>query len=101
MELLIITAVKTFENKIKQLFANNQVHTYSYSSVVGYKDSTKDSVSDNWFATEMNQTDSLLFFAFVSNEISKKVFEAIEELNKTCNLHSKIHIVVTPIEKSN
>ncbi len=101
MKLLIITSVKTFEDKVKKLLADNGVITYSYSSVTGYRDSTQESMSRNWFATEMNKTESLLFFAFVSAETSEKIFEAIEELNKTCDIHSKVHIAITPIEKIN
>lgn len=101
MKLLIITSVKAFEDKVRQLLADNNVLTYSYNSVIGYRDSTQESVSRNWFATEMNKTESLLFFAFVSSETSENVFESIEELNKTCDIHSKVHIAITPIEKSN
>src|SRR5690606_37816480 len=101
MKLLIITSVKSFEEKVKKLLADNYVLTYSYNSVTGYRDSTQDAIGTNWFATEMNKTESLLFFAFVSHEISEKVFESIEELNKNCDLHSRIHIAVTPIEKIN
>src|SRR5690554_1986159 len=101
MKLLLITSVKTFEEKVKKLLADNGVITYSYNSVIGYRDSTQEAVSRNWFATEMNKTESLLFFAFVSAETSENVFEAIEELNKTCDIHSKVHIAITPIEKIN
>lgn len=101
MKLLIITAVKTFEDRVKKMLADNQVITYSYNPVIGYRDSTQESVNRNWFATEMNKTESLLFFAFVSDGTSGNVFEAIEELNKTCDLHSRVHIAITPIERSN
>jgi nitrogen regulatory protein PII len=101
MKLLIITAVKTFEEKVKKLLTENNVITYSYSSVTGYRDSTQEGVSRNWFAIEMNKTESLLFFAFVSAETSENVFETIEELNTTCDIHSRVHIAITPIEKSN
>lgn len=101
MKLLIITSVKTFEEKVKKLLLENNVSTYSYSSVTGYRDSTQESVNRNWFATEMNKTESLLFFAFVSDETSKNVFKAIEKLNTSCDIQSKVHIAVTTIEKSN
>lgn len=101
MKLLIITASKAFEGNVKKLLADNQVMAYSYSSVIGYRDSTQDSLNSNWFATEMNRTESLLFFAFVSDETSAHVFESVEELNKTSELRSRVHIAVTPIEKSN
>lgn len=101
MKLLIITAVRTFEEQVRKALESNGVLTYSYTSVTGYRDSTKDSVSRNWFATEMNKAESILFFAFVNEETSNRVFDAIEELNTTCDLRSKVHIMVSPIEKYN
>jgi len=101
MKLLIITAAKTFEKKVRDLLETNLVPTFSYTSVTGYRDSTQEGVSRNWFATEMNKTESLLFFAFVSKETSEKVFKAVEALNETCDIHSRVHIVVSPIEKTN
>lgn len=101
MKLLIITAVRTFEEQVRKALESNGVLTYSYTSVTGYRDSTKDSVSRNWFATEMNKAESILFFAFVNEETSNRVFDAIEELNTTCDLRSKVHIMVIPIEKYN
>jgi len=58
-------------------------------------------VKDNWFASEMNKTESLLFFAFVQDEQSDQIFTAVEELNRTMDLHSKVHIAISSIEKSN
>lgn len=101
MKLLIITAVKAFEQNVKKILEENLVLTYSYNPVIGYRDSTQDAVSRNWFATEMNRVESLLFFAFVPEETSEKVFADIEKLNQTCDLRSRVHIAITPIEKYN
>lgn len=101
MKLLIITAVKAFEEKVRKVLAENKVLTYSYNPVVGYRDSTQDAVGTNWFGTEMNRVDSLLFFAFVSAGVSEKMFNSIEELNKECDLHSRVHISIMSIEKYN
>lgn len=101
MKLLILTAVRTFENEVRKILETEGVLSYSYTTVTGYRDSTQDSVSRNWFATEMNKAESILFFAFVSEEISNRVFGAVEELNMTCDLRSKVHIMISPIEKHN
>lgn len=101
MKLLIITAVKAFEEKVRKVLADNKVLTYSYNPVVGYRDSTQDAVGSNWFGTEMNKVDSLLFFAFVSTEVSEHLFNSIQELNKECDLNSRVHISIMPIEKYN
>lgn len=101
MKLLIITAVNAFEEDVKSILKANSVLSYSYNKVIGYRDSTLDDVAGNWFATEMNKDESLLFFAFVNIEVSEKVFESIAKFNTENELGSRIHIAVSPIEKSN
>ncbi len=101
MKLLIITAVNAFEEDVKSIFKANGVLSYSYNKVIGYRDSTLDDVAGNWFASEMNKDESLLFFAFVNTEVSEKVFESIAKFNTENEIGSRIHIAVSPIERSN
>lgn len=101
MKLLIITAVKAFEENVKEILKTNQVLNYSYNPVIGYRDSTLDSVSNNWFGTEMNKSESILFFAFVAQTESDNVFNDIEKFNENNEMKTKIHVFVSPIEKSN
>ncbi len=101
MKLLIITAVNAFEENVKSLLKANGVLSYSYNNVIGYRDSTLDDVAGNWFASELNKDESLLFFAFVNTEISEMVYESIKKFNSENGTGSSIHIAVSPIEKSN
>ena len=77
------------------------VKTYSLKEVKGYRDSTEDSIESNWFSSEMNQTESILFYAFVKKENVEKLFELIEDFNNHQKTLSKIHLAVLNIEKSN
>jgi len=101
IKLLIITAVKSYEEQIKEILKANNVATYSYNNVVGYRDSTLDSVSENWFGTEMNKGESLMFFAFMPEVTSNNLFEDIEKFNEKNDVKTKIHVFIAPIEKSN
>lgn len=101
MKLIIITAVKTFEDRIKTVLAENGVDAFSYNSVAGFRDVSEESPSRSWFANPTTKVDSLLFFAMVSSEISDKVYDAIEDLNTTCDLRTKIHVGITNMEKFN
>ncbi len=65
LKLVIITAIKEFEKDIILLLKKADVKTFSFRDVTGYRDSTEDSVESNWFSIEMNQTESILFYAFV------------------------------------
>ncbi|WP_291117127.1 hypothetical protein [Flavobacterium sp. UBA6135] len=100
MKLLIITAVQEFGLEVKKQLKENGVQTYSYREVTGFRDSTMDAVETNWFATEMNETTSLLFFAFVTEQQTESILLELNRFNLTCEVHSKIHASIVPIEKT-
>ena len=101
MKLLIITAIKEFEKEIKQQLKMAKANTFSYKNVIGYRDSTMDVIESNWFSSEMNKSESILFYAFVKKENVDKLFESINEFNTKQETPSKIHVAVLAIEKSN
>lgn len=101
MKLVIITAIKEFEKDIKLQLKKAHVKTFSFRDVTGYRDSTEDAVESNWFSTEMNQTESILFYAFVEEAYIDLLFALIEDFNKQQQSLSHIHIAVVNIEKSN
>jgi len=68
MKLLIITAISAFEKDVLKIFKQGEVKTFSYKEVKGYKDISEEGVESNWFACEMNVTESILFYAFVKKE---------------------------------
>jgi hypothetical protein len=47
MKLLIITAVKAFENDIKQILKSAEVSSYTYKDVKGYRDASELSIQEN------------------------------------------------------
>ncbi|PZX94744.1 hypothetical protein DOS84_04110 [Flavobacterium aquariorum] len=101
MKLLLITAVKEFEKEIKQLLKKAAVHSFSYQEVKGFKNNTVEAVESNWFGSEMNETDSILFYAFTAKEKVNALFELVEYFNMEQESVSHIHIAVLNIERSN
>lgn len=101
MKLLIITAVAAYEKEVKQLLKQAEVISYSYKHVTGFRDSTLDSVGNNWFGVEMNESDAILFYAFVKKEKVDAFFELTEKKNTEHKVKSRIHVVSINIEQSN
>ena len=101
MKLVIITAIKQFEKDIKLQLKKAEVKTFSFKEVTGYRDSTEDAIESNWFSSEMNQTESILFYAFVKKENVDMLFKLIKNFNSTLKTMSYIHVAVLNIEKSN
>lgn len=101
MKLLLITAIAEFGKEVKQILKNAQVKNYSYQEVVGYRNTTQDALNSNWFGTEMNENESLMFYAFVEKENVDLVFDAVIEFNSKQESQSHIHTTILNIEKSN
>jgi nitrogen regulatory protein PII len=99
MKLLLITAVQEFEKDIKQILKNSQVKSFSYKDVKGFKDNSEDALEANWFATNMQETESVLFYAFVKKEKVDGLFEMVKEFNTKQVSKSNIHVAVLNIER--
>jgi hypothetical protein len=101
MKLLIINAISAFEKDIKLILKKADVKTFTYKEVRGYHDISAEAIESNWFASEINETDSLLFYAFVKKENVDKLFGFVANFNENQKMVSKIHVAVLNIEKSN
>ena len=101
MKLLLITAVAEFAKEVKQILKKTNVKAYSYKEVKGYRNASEEAIESNWFGTEMNENDSVLFYAFVSSENVDSVCEAVKGFNAKQETQSRIHVAVLNIEKSN
>jgi nitrogen regulatory protein PII len=100
MKLLLITAVREFEKDIKQILKKVQVKSFSYKDVKGFKDNSEDALEANWFATNMQETESVLFYAFVQQEKVDGLFEMVAAFNTEQVSKSNIHVAVLNIERS-
>jgi nitrogen regulatory protein PII len=101
MKLLIITAIAAFEKDIKKMLQQAEVKSFSYQDVKGYKDHSEEGVETNWFGTELNETDSLLFYAFVKKDNVDLLFDLVSGFNEKQETESNIHVAVVNIENSN
>ena len=101
MKLLLITAIKAFEKDILFLFKKSKITTFSYSDIKGHRDLTKESVEDNWFTSGINESQSIIFYAFVPKEKADQLFNTVNTFNEQQRTKSKVHAVVLNIEKSN
>lgn len=101
MKLVLITAVAEFENEVKSILKKAQVKTYSYKEVTGFRDASNDAIESNWFGTEMNENESIVFYAIVAKENVDVVCNSVKEFNAKQETLSHIHIAVLNIEKTN
>jgi hypothetical protein len=101
MKLIIITAIQEFEQHVKQIFKTAGIKAFTYKSVTGYRDDSLNAIDSNWFATEFNENESILFFAFVHEKVLNETIELIQLFNKQQETLSRIHFATLNIEQSN
>ncbi|GEM_PF-250319 len=101
MKLLLITAIKAYEPDVKEILESAAVTKYSYNEVTGYSGDAQESIVGNWFAQDNNETDSVLFFAFVRKEIAHEVLTLANAFNDKQILPSQVHVAILNIEESN
>jgi nitrogen regulatory protein PII len=101
MKLLIITAVAAFEKDIKKMLQKAEVNSFSFSEVKGFRDNSEEGFEKNWFGSEIHETESFLFYAFVKKENVDRLFDLVSAFNDKQQSQSKVHVAVVNIEKSN
>lgn len=101
MKLLVITAIKEYKRDILKMLKEAGVRNFSYREVTGFQDNSGDSVGLNWFASDMSENESILFYVFAKEENIDSFFDLVEVYNAQQENKSRVHIVVLNIEKSN
>lgn len=101
MKLVVITAIAEFEKDIKKMLKEAKVKSYSYRDVKGFRDASEEGVETNWFGSEMNETESIVFYAFVSKENVSILFDLMKEFNDKQESISHVHLAVLTIDQYN
>ena len=101
MKLVVITAIAEFEQDVKKMLKEAKVKSYSYRDVKGFRDASEENVESNWFGTEMNEIDSVVFYAFISLENTDTLFGLVKTFNTHQETQSHIHLAQLSVEQFN
>lgn len=101
MKMIVITAIRMFEEDIVKMLKENNVNAFSSTELVGHANKKSSNTSDNWFGGGNGQRQSMLFFAFVPEQNIAAVFDAVEGFNQKQKTESRIHLAVLNVEQSN
>jgi hypothetical protein len=99
MKLVLLTAAQSFKREIQHLLKQSGVKTYSYRDVTGFKDVSEEALASNWFGSEMNENESIAFYAMVPFESLDKLYDLIIAFNQELETQSKVHLATFSIEK--
>ena len=100
MKFFIVTSLKEYQEDVCKIFKQANIHVFSATDVIGFKDNYSPNLLSDWFASGDEKFDSLLIFSFTSNENTERALELIKEYKEACQTSFPIRAFVVPVEKS-
>lgn len=82
MKLVIIAALKEYQQDVVKLLKQNKVGIFSITDVIGFKQMNNDNMLDDWFAKTEDGIESIFAFCFINTDKINTCKEAIEAFNK-------------------
>jgi hypothetical protein len=92
MILLHIVAVHDFENEIKKMLKKAGINVFSYTAVTGFKTGDEAVRSENWFALNSHENDSIMFIVFTEEEKADNLKNEAILFNASQETLNSIHI---------
>ncbi|MEP2026512.1 MAG: hypothetical protein ABJH98_01440 [Reichenbachiella sp.] len=100
MKQVVVLSVKDFESELQTMLKGLEIPIFSKVDIEGCK-STHGSVDlSNWFASSRDSDFSVMYFAFVPDEVGHQILDAIQDWNINQQAMSPMHAFLQPVERS-
>lgn len=100
MKFFIVTCLKEYQNDVKEIFKQANIHVFSATDVIGFKDSLSPNLLEDWFASGDEKFDSVILFSFTANENAEHGIELIKKYNEESETNFPIRAIIVPIENA-
>lgn len=100
MKLLFVTAIKEETKQVAEIFKKANIHVYSATDTIGFKDGQQPNLIDNWFSSGDEKFDSIFLFSFTGEENVEIALKLFNDYNQQSNTGFPIRAFVLPVEKS-
>lgn len=100
MKQVIVLSVKDFESDLRTVLKGLEIPIFSKIDIEGCRNTQGSLDLSNWFASSSDPDFSLMYFAFVPDEVADKILNAIHEWNTNQSSLSPMHAYLLPVERS-
>ena len=101
MKFLIVTCLKEYQDDVIKIFKEANIHVFSATDVIGFKDNQAPDLLEEWFAAGDEKFDSLMLFSFTANENAENGIELIKKYNEKSETNFPVRAFILPVEQSN
>ena len=100
MKFFIVTSLKEYQEDVSKIFRSANIHVFSATDVIGFKDNQSPNLLADWFASGDEQFDSLFIFSFTSDANAEHAMGLIKEYNEAIERPFPIRAFIVPVEKA-
>jgi murein tripeptide amidase MpaA len=100
MKFFMVTCLKEYQQDVTQLFKKANIHVFSATDVVGFKDNQSPNLMEEWFAAGDETFDSVMLFSFTASENAEAGIELIKKYNEESETDFPVRAFIMPVEKS-
>ena len=100
MKLITVTALKEFSEKVTAIFRKADIHVFSATDIIGFKNDSNDNLMSGWSGKSDVHFDSVLLFSFTEDEKANKAIQYIREYNQENSGGFPLRAFILPVENS-
>lgn len=101
MKFFIVTCLKEYQEDVYKIFKHANIHVFSATDVIGFKDDQAHNVLEDWFASGDERFDSMMLFSFTADEDAEHGMELIIKYNEESTTGFPVRAFIVPVDKSN
>lgn len=100
MKQVIVLSVVDFEAELQSVLKGLKIPVFSKVNISGYRDVQQNADQANWFASSSDPDFSVMYFAFVADEVADQILSAIADWNQDQETSSPMHAYQLDVERS-
>lgn len=100
MKFFITACLKEYQEEVINIFKQANIHVFSVTDVIGFKDSHPQNLLADWFASGEEKFDSLMLFSFTPAANAKQAMQLIQQYNETAKTSFPVRAFIVPVEKA-
>jgi len=100
MKQVIVLSIKDYESELQKILKGLEIPTFSKVDIEGCRNTKGGADLSNWFANRADSDFSVMYFAFVLDEVAELILDAIQYWNESTGGQNPMHAFIQPVERS-
>lgn len=100
MKQVIVLSIKDYESELQKVLKGLDIPAFSKVDIEGCRNTVGGADLSNWFANKADSDFSVMYFAFVLDEVADHILDAIQRWNENTGDQNPMHAFIQSVERS-